>query len=171
MSMALQRISESTYSLAVGWLASKENYQWLEFGNRCGPLDAAALKIMMHRPAHELRVFTDDGGEFPMGIVALSNINRDFRTAMLWYVLGEKSRAGKGLTSRAVSKMLGVGFGELAMHAIQAWAVEANTASIRVLERNGFRFIGRCRECHYIAGEPHDRLLFDLLANEYKGLL
>ena len=42
--------------------------------------------------------------------------------------------------------------------------------SLRIIERLGFRFIGRQRQCHYIDGRPYDRLLFDLLASEHQEL-
>ena len=50
-----------------------------------------------------------------------------------------------------------------------AWAADGNTGSIRILERNGFRPIGRQRMCHVIGGRQVDRLLFDLLTSEWKG--
>jgi RimJ/RimL family protein N-acetyltransferase len=42
--------------------------------------------------------------------------------------------------------------------------------SLRTIERLGFRFIGRQRQCHYIDGRLYDRLLFDLLASEHREL-
>ena len=60
-------------------------------------------------------------------------------------------------------------FGDLGLHTINTWAVEHNQ-SVRVIERLGFRFIGRQRQCHYIDGRLYDRLLFDLLASEHREL-
>jgi RimJ/RimL family protein N-acetyltransferase len=58
---------------------------------------------------------------------------------MLWDVLGEKRSGGQGYTSRAVSEVLTLGFAEVGLGAVNAWAVEENAASIRILERNHFR--------------------------------
>jgi RimJ/RimL family protein N-acetyltransferase len=52
---------------------------------------------------------------------------------------------------------------------IQTWVAEGNP-SLRLVERLGFRFVGRQRRCHYIDGRPHDRLLYDLLASEHREL-
>jgi len=56
----------------------------------------------------------------------------------------------------------------LGLCAINAWTVETNAAAQRGLERLGFRYVGRLRKCHYIDGRALDRLLYDLLANEYR---
>jgi RimJ/RimL family protein N-acetyltransferase len=42
--------------------------------------------------------------------------------------------------------------------------------SLRSLQRLGFRYVGRLRQCHMIDGRLHDRLLFDLLAAEHEEL-
>jgi ribosomal-protein-alanine N-acetyltransferase len=114
--------------------------------------------------------FTPDTNGTPIGVVALSNISRTFKTATLWYVLGDKRFAGQVHTGRAVSRLLGHAFDVLKLQAINAWAVDSNVASIRVLTRNGFQFVGRQRRCHIIEGRAADRLLFDLLASEYQPL-
>lgn len=165
--MILKPIDNPSVELVATWMAEKENYQWLDFGNGSQPLSPLALKFMTQKDSHLLRIFTADKDETPIGLVALSNVNHNFRTAMLWYVLGNKDYAGQGCTTRAVSQILALGFLKLGLEAVNAWALEQNTASIRVLERNRFRLIGRQRRCHYIDNRPCDRLLFDMLASEY----
>ena len=58
---------------------------------------------------------------------------------------------------------------DLGLHSVNTWAV-AHNPSIRTIERLGFRFVGRQRQRHTIDGRPHDRLLFDLLASEFRDL-
>lgn len=166
----LLEIDTTSLALVARWMGDVENYQWLDFGEGSRPLSAVSLKVMSQRDNHLLRIFTADGSEAPIGVVAFSNVNRSFKTALIWYVLGERTHGGKGCTTRAVARMVGHGFRELGLHAVHAWTVEANHASIRILERNRFRFMGRQRQCHYVAGRPYDRLLFDLLASEYVEL-
>src|SRR5258708_3355357 len=69
----------------------------------------------------------------------------------------------------ASSKFMTLGFRDLGLHAINTWVVDHNP-SLRIIERLGFRFIGRQRQCHYIDGQLYDRLLFDLLASEPREL-
>lgn len=166
--MRLLPLDDATIELAAAWLAEKANYRWLDFGGGQQILSRAALKIMTQRDLHMLRTFTADGDDAPIGLVALSNVAPNFHTATLWYVLGDKRFAGQGLTSRAVSLLLTHAFHGLGLQAVNAWAVEGNAPSIRVLTRNHFRLIGRQRRCHVIDGRPADRLLFDLLASEHR---
>ncbi len=142
------------------------NYKWLDFGDGVHPLSLVSLRIMAQRDLHVLRMFTAHDCDLPIGIVALSDIRRQWKTAgSLWAVLGRK-RYG-GLTARAVSQLLTFGFVELGLEAVSAWTVECNVASRRVLEQLGFRYVGRQRRRHWIDGRPHDRLLYDLLATEH----
>ena len=152
--------------LASQWLGREENYKWLDFGDGVHPLSLVSLRIMAQRDLHVLRMFTAHDCDLPIGIVALSDIRRQWKTAgSLWAVLGRK-RYG-GLTARAVSQLLTFGFVELGLEAVSAWTVECNVASRRVLEQLGFRYVGRQRRRHWIDGRPHDRLLYDLLATEH----
>jgi RimJ/RimL family protein N-acetyltransferase len=151
----------------AGWLADVATARWLDFGDGTQTLTLPALALMAKRPAHLLRMFTPDGADEPVGLVAFSDIARTVGTARLWYVLGAREHAGRGLTTRAVSRLLGVGFAELGLVAVNAWVVDGNGASVRVLERNGFRLIGRQRRCHAMDGRRWDRLLYDLIAEEH----
>lgn len=154
--------------LSAEWMANKENYQWLDFGYGNQILTPISLKVMLQRDIHLLRVYTSDADSTLIGLVALSDIDCHFKTARLWYVLGDKRYKGQGYTSRAVSRLRTLGFAELGLQAVNAWTVDRNTSSIRVLEGNHFQLIGRQRQCHYIDDGPCGRLLFDLLATEHK---
>jgi RimJ/RimL family protein N-acetyltransferase len=154
--------------LAAGWLGRYDNYKWLDFGNGVQQVTPLTLKIMIQRDLHVVRLYTADDGDLPIGLVGLTNVDRKFKTASHWAVLGNK-RYG-GYTLRACSAMLTLGFTELGLEAVNAWTVETNTPAQRVLERLHFRYIGRQRQCHYIDGRPLDRLLFDLLATEHQDI-
>lgn len=162
--------SADTIELVAHWLAWKENYQWLDFSNGHQVLTPVTLKMMTQRKIHVLRVFTADDNETPIGVVGLSDVNRKFRTATAWIVLGDKRCRGRGYATRAFSLILTLGFSVLRLEAINAWVVDANLPSLRMVKRNRFRYVGRRRECHYIDGRAHDRFLFHLLASEHRPL-
>jgi RimJ/RimL family protein N-acetyltransferase len=162
--------SPERLQLVAGWLAQKENYQWLDFGDGRQLVSAAWLKVAIQRGGYVLRIFTADDDETPIGVVGLSNVNPHFRTANIWVVLGDKSHSGRGYASRATSEMLTLGFEGMGLGSIHTWIVEHNP-SIRVAERVRFRPIGRQRKCHYIDGRAYDRLWFDLLASEHEEVL
>ncbi len=160
--------SPECFELAAGWLARKENYQWLDFGNGSQPVSPALLKIMAQRETHFLRLYTDQD-DVPIGICGLNGVSRNFSTATFWGAAGEKSFRSRGYGTLAGSKFLTLAFHDLALQTINTWVVEHNP-SLRIMERLGFRFVGRQRQCHYIDGRPYDRLLFDLLASEHREL-
>jgi RimJ/RimL family protein N-acetyltransferase len=155
--------------LIASWLAQKQNYQWLDFGNGRQIITPALLKIMAQRETHFLRAYTSDRDDTPIGIVGLNSVDRAFRTATFWGASGEKSFRNRGYSTIASSKLMTLAFRDLGLYAINTWAVDHNP-SIRTIERLGFRFVGRQRQCHYIDGQLHDRLLFDLLASEHREL-
>lgn len=151
---------------AAGWLAQKENYQWLQFGDGRQIVTPALLKIMSQRDTQLIRVYASDDDTL-LGIVGLDEINRNFKTARIWVVAGEKCFCSRGCATQAASKMLSVAFWDLGLHSVNTWIVEHNP-SVRVAERLNFRFIGRQRQCHWLDGCVYDRLWFDLLASEHK---
>ena len=157
------------FKLVASWLARKENYQWLDFGNGRQIVSPAMLKFMAQREQHLMRVYTAPGSDTPIGIVGLNNVDHSAKTATLWGVAGETSFYSRGYASIASSKLIGIAFRDHGLRAVNTWVVDHNP-SLRSVERIGFRFIGRQRRCHYIDGLPYDRLLFDLLAEEHQEL-
>jgi ribosomal-protein-alanine N-acetyltransferase len=154
--------------MAANWLAQKENHQWLDlWAGKQVTATPALLKIMAQGKRHFLRVYTGDRDDVPIGIAALSNVNRICKTANFWGAAGEKSFRSRGYGTLAGSKFLTLAFRDLGLHTINTWVVEHNP-SLRLVERLRFRFIGRQRQCHMIDGRLYDRLLFDLLASEHR---
>ena len=83
-------------------------------------------------------------------------------------IVGDRHYAAQGYVFRATSAMLTLGFTRYGLECINAWAVECNHASLRILRKLNFKPIGRQRSCHYIDGQPFDRLLFELQSNDHR---
>lgn len=154
-------------TLVAGWLGDEENWKWLDFGGNRQPPTAALVKIMAQRDTNALRVFTADDDHTPIGVFGLSNINRAFKTASAWVVLGKKSYARQGFATRASRAVLTLGFCDFGLEAISSWAVEGNPSE-EIHRRLNFHFVGRQRRCHWVNGQARDRLLFDILASEHR---
>jgi RimJ/RimL family protein N-acetyltransferase len=161
--------SREELQLVAGWLADKDNYQWLDFGDGRQVVTPEWLKIATQRGTYVIRLFTPDDSDHPIGVVAFSNINVHFKTANFWTLLGDKTYARRGYATRATSRMLTLGFTELGLLSIHTWVVEHNP-SVEVARRAGFRAIGRQRQCHYIDGRAYDRLWFDVIASEHQEI-
>ena len=154
-------------ALGAAWLGAAENAQWLDFGSGVEQVTPVMLKVMTQRDTHCVRLYTADD-EAPAGVVGLSNIDRQFKTAGVWCVLGDKRK--RGYSARAVSKMLTIGFTELGLNAVTCWTLEINESARGIIDRLPFSFIGRLRQCHTIRGRPHDRLLYDMVASEHREI-
>jgi RimJ/RimL family protein N-acetyltransferase len=159
--------SPELIELVAGWLSKPENFKWLDFGNGVQTLTPITIKIMTQREIQVLRAYTADNGHDPVGVVGLTNLDRNFKTASLWAVLGNK-RYG-GCTADACRMMLTLAFTELGLASVNAWTLETNRAAQRVLERLHFTYVGRLRQCHSVDGQRFDRLLYDLLATEHEA--
>jgi RimJ/RimL family protein N-acetyltransferase len=166
--MRIRTAANRDLETIAGWLALPRIARWLDFGSD-RPLTPVALKYAIAQGS--MRLFTyapaDAEGDAPIGVVGLSSIHPRFRTALLWYALGEPGFAGQGLTGRAAAEVVRIGFHELDLRAINAWVVDGNEASVRILENIGFQRIGRQRQCHRIEGRRRDRLLFDIVSSEF----
>src|SRR5437762_13221854 len=100
--------SSEILDLVAGWLAQKENYQWLDFGNGRQIVTPTLLKIMAQRDTHFLRAYTGDRVDRPIGIVGLNSVDRVFKTGTLWAVAGETSFSPRAFVSRVRSMFLTV---------------------------------------------------------------
>ena len=109
----------------------------------------------------------DDTDDQLVGGVTLSNLRRGVtQAAVLGYWLG-LPYIKSGYMTRAVQVLAGFAFDELHLHRIEAATMPANTPSIRVLERNGFRREGFARGLLKINGLWEDHILFALLAEDF----
>ena len=104
-----------------------------------------------------------------MGTCTLFHLDLDNRRAEIGYALG-REHWGKGYMGEALGALLGFAFGELGLHRLEADVDPRNAASIKSLERLGFRQEGYLRERWIVNGEIQDALFFGLLRREWPGL-
>lgn len=101
-----------------------------------------------------------------IGTGTLAGIDRDNRHADIGFALG-REHWGRGLILRALPALVEFAFERLQLHRIGADADPRNGASIRVLEKLGFRREGLLREYYFHMGEIQDAVLFGLLRREW----
>ena len=108
-------------------------------------------------------VILDGDGEIA-GTLNLNSIIRGaFQNASVGYWVSSH-RAGHGLASAAVADAIGIAFGELGLHRLDASTLLHNTPSQRVLARNGFRPFAVTESYLKIAGRWQDHILFQLIS-------
>ena len=75
---------------------------------------------------------------------------------------------GQGIMTEALRAIIRFGFDHMKLHRVEADVSADNPASMRVLEKLGFKFEGRLREQYWDWGDYHDLLLYALLQPEFE---
>jgi len=102
----------------------------------------------------------EQAGDSLVGRIALSSIVRGaWQNANLGYWV-VRDRNGRGYCTEAVSGAVTFGFDRLQLHRVQAAIMPRNAASIRVVEKNGFRHEGAARGYLLINGVWEDHLIY-----------
>lgn len=103
-----------------------------------------------------------------LGGLALSNMRRGVAQACtLGYWMGE-AYAGQGYMSAGVRALIPFVFDTLRLHRLEAACMPTNQASIRILERAGFKREGYARKYLSIAGRWEDHLLYAFLDQDLR---
>lgn len=101
------------------------------------------------------------------GAVTLSNVVRGvFESCTIGYWV-DADRGGRGLATEGVRLAVAFAFGGGRLHRVQAAVMPRNDASLRVLEKVGFREEGLALRYLRIAGAWSDHRLFALTCEEW----
>jgi [ribosomal protein S5]-alanine N-acetyltransferase len=127
---------------------------------------AAAAALRAEDRAYRFGILA--AGEL-VGQVALSNVLRGpLDGANLGYWV-DASSTGRGYATSAVVLAVRFGFEEIRLHGVEAAVMPRNIASIRVLQKAGFRREGLAPRYLRIAGEWEDHELFAITREEWSG--
>jgi RimJ/RimL family protein N-acetyltransferase len=105
-----------------------------------------------------------------IGSIGLHAIDWVQRRAMTGMFLYPKALRGKGLGTEAKNLLLDYVFGELGMLSLWAVSHDGNEASIRALEKQGYKQGGRFRKAVLVNGNWIDSIYFDILREEWAAL-
>lgn len=155
--------------VAGRWLEDHHNYKWLDFGGGRQLISARALYYMSQSKDNFIRSMVDANGR-QIGVIGLQHVGSRFKNAMLWGVRPRLRPPARTHAWVEIKEFLSLGFKELDLHSIYAWAVESNRLSIGALQRAGFQVMGRQRCAHIVDDVMHDRILLDVLATEHARL-
>jgi ribosomal-protein-alanine N-acetyltransferase len=97
-----------------------------------------------------------------IGTVCYWNLQPDNGRAELGYLLLPEYW-GKGYMQEALDPILFYGFNMMKLHSLEAHVCPENTASLRLLERNGFVREGYLRENHFFNGRYWDMTIYSLI--------
>jgi ribosomal-protein-alanine N-acetyltransferase len=117
------------------------------------------------KPQSQLAVDLEGEAVGGVGILLSDDIERI--SGELGYWIGEE-HWGKGLTTRAAAQMTTYGFETLGLHRVFATPFTRNPASVRVLEKLGFRREGVLLENAIKDGEIVSEVVYAITAPEWR---
>ena len=120
----------------------------------------ALIPAAMERSGSGLRFYlrVPDRPGRVVGTVSLTNLVRGaFQSCFLGYKL-DRELLNQGLMTAAVGLVTDYAFSQLRLHRVEANVMPWNTASLRVLEKNGYEREGLARDYLFLNGRWEDHL-------------
>lgn len=97
-----------------------------------------------------------------IGHISFHVLMKEHYRAEVGYIL-HHDQHGKGYMDEALKAILDYGFNKMGLHSVEANVSPENTASRRLLERNGFVQEAHFRENYYWEGEFLDSVIYSLV--------
>ncbi len=157
-------VSDPTFPQHMTWAPHKDKDETLAFIRAMTTALADGVSVTW-AIVHEGRA---------VGTIGFGRIRWDFAAtridrAEMGYWLARELH-GKGLATEAARAVVQFGFDELGLHKITIGCLPDNAASRRVIEKVGFRFVGRQREDVWKDGRWHDQLRYELTVGDWSDV-
>lgn len=100
-----------------------------------------------------------------VGAIRIDEIDTRSRCGTVGYEM-HPAWWGRGLMSEALGALVGCAHTDFELNRLEAWTLHGNTASDKVLTKNGFRYEGTLRQKSRFKGAFHDLRMFSHLASD-----
>jgi [ribosomal protein S5]-alanine N-acetyltransferase len=154
-------VSDPELARHMSWAAHTQRHETLDFVR--SRIEAAAAGTDL-----TLAVVHDDRAQGCIGLHGMAWEMRAWRVdrAELGYWLAPPLW-GRGLITEAARAVVDFGFATLGLHKITVGCLDGNQGSQRVIEKLGFRFVGRLVDDAWRDGAWWSHLRYELLAAEW----
>lgn len=154
----------------VRWLNDPETIRYTEARHRTYTLESvrafvAGCKIKGNE--HLFGIFEKVAGRH-VGNIKIGPVDPHHHCASVGLIIGEKDCRGRGYATEAIGLAARYAFTALGVHKLTAGVLEANVASLRAFQKNGFSIEGVRRKQNFCEGSWQDETLLGLLAEELK---
>ena len=157
--VTIEPLEAPEFGTAAVWLGNPQINRWLTSEWRGQPVSTRMVAVAVRNRRNRIYVIRHNNAA--CGLVGLSDIDLVDSTGMIWYLRGERHLSGGGVTTHAVRAAVRRSVDELGLVSIYAWIMEDNLPSRRVLEKAGFREVGRIRQAARSGDRRVDRVYFD----------
>ena len=153
------------------WLNDLEvSYNLLIFNQQLSlEREKMILQDMIKNNAQIFAIVDADSDKL-IGNCSIFRINERNRKAEIGIFIGDTNYWSKGYGSEALSLLIDYGFNILNLNNIMLEVFSFNKRAFNSYKKVGFKEIGRRREAIIFAGEKHDEIYMDILANEFESI-
>lgn len=102
-----------------------------------------------------------------IGSIEYNEWNPIYQNANIGYVVHQEYH-NKGIATEALKKVIDFGFENMELNRIQIDCVKENTASSRVMQKNGLIYEGTLRQAGKYKGNYVDKDIYSILRQEWK---
>lgn len=143
--------------LIAEWLNRKDIKQYLSSNIRVNEIKDNIIKVTSKRQDQAWSLIVMD--DKPVGLLVMDEYDPVDKICNLWYVMGDTNYQGKSIMPAAINALLEKP--PLEVNVVTAWVGSVNEASIRCLEKAGFRTVGTIAGAFHVDGGNYDRVLFE----------
>lgn len=169
----LRAIELDDYKKSIEWRRDQEIWEML-VGRRYFVSQAYEKKWVENAGSSptdiKLAICDQENGTY-IGNAYLSDVDFFNRSANAGYLLGDREYWGKGFGTDVSLLMLHHAFYDLGLQRVQARVLVDNKASLRVLEKTGYKKEGLLRKAAFKKGELQDLVLMAVLKEDFDMIL
>ena len=127
----------------------------------------ASVRAWEHDAEYVFGIFAAEDDRL-LGRIGLHMVSRAHSSNAVTGYHVDRQANGQGYATQALGLLLGFAFDTLGLHRVEAGVMPANEASIRVLEKNGFRWEGIQRRRLLIAGRWEDHWSYAITQEDWR---
>ena len=138
---------------------SKEVIKWLNdcsYPYKLSDSKDYIKKSLANKNSYEFAILVD--GDFA-GTIVLENPNQGKKSYEVGYFVAKKYW-GRGVATKALKEICKFGFNKLELKRIWGGCVSDNKASLKVLEKSGFKLEGKTKCSTYKNGKYYDEVIY-----------
>lgn len=163
------------FNNCVRWLNDPTVTQWTLIGDF--PLTRLAEEEFFDRVSHAgdqstdivFAIETNDENAEHVGVSGFHNINYRHGTAITGTIIGRPKLHGRGLGSDAIAVRTRYAFDVLGLRLLLSEVIAENVASLRALQKSGYREVGRIPARWWKRGAYRDAIILALPRDEWKS--
>jgi len=171
-SVTLRELEDHDVPQVHRWLSDINIIRYMTFSLHTLEETATLIRdVRLNRPfstrQNLMRAIVSTGSGELVGMGGLL-IDENREQAEAWYLV-DPAHIGRGYATEAARLLLALGFDEFGMHRIRAGVLPENLASMRVLEKAGFRNEGLQKKAIRVHGEWREEHIYAVLRDEWNG--